>query len=122
MPTNKESAIKFLNLVIAGKIDEAYKTYVDMSGKHHNAFTPAGFVALRDGMKDAHTAFPNKQFDVQHALEDGDLVAVHSRLALEPNKPPMAVLHLFRFAKGKIVEMWDIGQPLAEMKNSDGAF
>ena len=33
---NKEFAIYFLNMVVEGKIDEAYRKYVDMEGKHHN--------------------------------------------------------------------------------------
>lgn len=32
MATNKEMAIDFLKMVVAGKIDEAYGKYVDMNG------------------------------------------------------------------------------------------
>ncbi len=114
--------MQFLEAVIVGNIDEAYEKHVDMRGRHHNAFTPAGFLALRDGMKDAHVKFPHKQFAIQHVVGDGDLVAVHSRLVLEEGKAPMAVVHLFRFEGDKIVELWDIGQPIANSQNSDGAF
>lgn len=44
--TNKQSAVEFLNMVIAGQIPEAYEKHIDMEGKHHNAFTPAGLTAL----------------------------------------------------------------------------
>jgi hypothetical protein len=34
-----------------------------------------------------------------------------------------ATLHLFRFEAGKIVELWDLGQPMpAESPNKDGMF
>jgi predicted SnoaL-like aldol condensation-catalyzing enzyme len=91
---NKTIAVEFLEMVIVGTIDEAYEKHVDMQGKHHNAFTPAGLPALRDGMKEAHVKFPNKQFAIQHVIGDEELVAVHSRLMLELGKDPMAVVHL----------------------------
>lgn len=35
----------------------------------------------------------------------------------------MIVVHLLRFRGGKIVEIWDCGQPVpADSPNSDGAF
>jgi predicted SnoaL-like aldol condensation-catalyzing enzyme len=123
MNSYKQSAVDFLTMIIAGDIDAAYEKYVDMEGKHHNVFTLAGFSALRDGMKEAHIKFPHKQFIIQHTLQDEDLVAVHSRLILEENKPDIAVVHMFRFKDNKIVEMWDVGQPTsADSPNSDGAF
>lgn len=118
---NKQAATDFLQLVIAGKINEAYDKYVDMSGKHHNVFTPAGFAALRDGMKENENKFPNKHFKIHHVLGDGDLVATHSHLQL--GDMDMSVVHLFRFTNGKIVELWDCGQQLPkEIINNDGAF
>src|SRR5437870_4322947 len=86
MDPNKESAVQFLQMIVAGDIDAAYDKYIDMKGRHHNVFTPVGMPALRQGMKDAHTKFPNKQFVIQHVLGDEDLVAVHSHMTLEPGK------------------------------------
>ncbi len=120
---NKASATHFLQMIVAGDIDQAYEKYVDMSGKHHNVFTPAGFPALQQGMKEAHVQFPNKQFTIQHIVASDDLVAVHSHMLLEPGKTDLAVVHLLRFENGKIVEIWDIGQPLpADSLNQDAAF
>src|SRR5581483_5177919 len=94
---HKLSVINFLELVVAGRIEEAYQKHVDMGGKHHNAYYPAGFPALQKGMIENHAKFPNKQFHIEHVLADGDLVATHSRVALAPDQPVIAVLHLFRF-------------------------
>jgi predicted SnoaL-like aldol condensation-catalyzing enzyme len=119
----KQAAGEFLQLVVAGRIDEAYRKHVDLEGKHHNFFFPAGFPALKKAMHENHVQFPSKQFIVKNVLGDGDLVAVHSRIVLRPGEPGMAVVHLFRFHEDKIVEMWDIGQPVpADSPNKDGAF
>jgi len=120
---NKEAALQFLKMVIAGKIDDAYRKYVSLQGKHHNAFFPAGFPALREAMKENHEQSPKKQFKVMHVLGDGDLVAVHSHLVLRPGDPGMITVHLFRFKNDKIVEFWDCGQAISSSPpNSDGVF
>jgi predicted SnoaL-like aldol condensation-catalyzing enzyme len=121
--SNKQRAIDFLELVIAGHIDEAYEKYVDLGGKHHNVYFAAGFLALREAMKKNEAGMPNKQFVVKHAIADGDLVAVHSHLKFKADDPGMIVVHLMRFANGKIVELWDVGQAIPlEQPNADGAF
>lgn len=121
--THKEKALDFLNTVVKGDIDEAYEKYVDMAGKHHNIYYPAGFAVLKQGMKDSEKEFPNKKFKTYLALEDGELVAVYSQVTLVPKEKEVAVVHIFRFGNGKIVEMWDTGQIIpADIPNSDGAF
>ncbi len=120
---NKQAAVTFLQLVVDGKIDEAYQNYATVGGVHHNTFTPAGFPALQKGMKDADVKFPNKRFSIKHVLKEGDLVAVHSHLVLQPNTPGFITIHMFRFEKDRIVELWDASQPIPpDSVNKDGAF
>ena len=52
MGPQQEAAVQFLQMVVAGKIDEAYQKHVDMHGKHRNLFFKSGFPALRDAMKE----------------------------------------------------------------------
>ncbi len=119
----KQAAVEFLRLATTGRIDEAYQKYVDMTGKHHSPFFSAGFAALKKGMIDNHAQFPNKQLMVKHVLGDGDMVAVHSHIILNPGETGIATVHLFRFRGNKIVELWDFGQPVpADSPNQDGIF
>ena len=123
MANNKDRALEFLRLVTSGKIEEAYENHVDMNGKHHNMYFPAGFPTLKQAMIDNEKEFPNKTMSVKHAVADGDMVAVHSRVVLKPGEMDIAVVHLLRFAGGKIVEMWDVGVQIPkEMPNTDGVF
>lgn len=120
---NKQAAVDFLQLVIAGRIDQAYQKYVDMNGKHHNPWFEAGFVPLKKGMMENQAQAPHKQLVIKHVLGDGDTVAVHSHLIPNPGEIGMITLHLFRFAGSRIVEMWDLGQPIpTDSPNTDGAF
>jgi predicted SnoaL-like aldol condensation-catalyzing enzyme len=119
----KEAAVRFLELVVAGRIDDAYRDYVDMGGKHHNVYFEAGFPALKKAMIEDHAANPGKRLMVRNVVGDGDLVAVHSHLTRRPGDSGFAVMHLFRFFAGRVVEMWDfaVGIP-PDSPNADGAF
>lgn len=122
-PDRKQAALQFLELVAAGKIDDAYRLYAAPEGKHHNPFYAAGFPALREGMKESHVQFPKMRLTVQHVIGAGDLVAVHSHVVLRPGEAGLAAVHLFRFQGHRIVEMWDINQPMpAQSPNPDGMF
>lgn len=59
-------------------------------------------------MEEAHAKFPRTAIDIQRALEDGDLVAVHSRVRQEPAGRDIAVVHIFRFQGSRVAELWDI--------------
>jgi len=66
---------------------------------------------------------PNKVLDIQRALEDGDLVAVHSRIRQNPGELGAAVVHIFKFQGNRVVELWDMGQPVPEKSpNENGMF
>lgn len=115
--------MEFLQLVVAGKIDEAYQRHVDMNGKHHNPYFSAGFPALKKGMIENHVQFPGKQLTVKNVLGDGDLVAVHSHIVMRTAESGIAAVHLFRFQGDRIVEMWDCSQPVpADSPNGMGHF
>ncbi|HEY9167327.1 MAG TPA: ester cyclase [Candidatus Kryptonia bacterium] len=123
LANNKKAAVQFLELVTSGRIEEAYKQFVDFSGKHHNPFFAAGFSALRKAMIENHEKFPAKKYTVKNVIGDGDLVAVHAQLSLSGMDRGMIVVHMARFKGSKIIELWDCGQQLPEdSPNTDGAF
>ncbi len=78
--TNKDIVSDFLQLVISGKVQEAYDKYIDMEGKHHNMFNPTGFLALQKGMEENDIQAPEKQFIIKHIVAEGDLVITHAHL------------------------------------------
>lgn len=123
MSANKDRAVDFLKMVVAGKIDEAYDRYVDMNGRHHNLSFQAGFPALKATMIKNQSQAPDKIYNVRNAVAEGDTVAVHAHLVPSPGDKGMVVVHILRFRGDKIVEMWDCGQPIpADSPNTDGAF
>lgn len=121
--SNKERAIDFFRLASAGQIDEAFANYIAPDFRHHNAYFAGTAAALAQGMHDGHEMFPHKLFEVQRALEDGDLVAIHAHVRLKPNGSDIVLIHIVRFADHKIIEMWEAGQEVpATTPNKNGIF
>ena len=118
----KDIAISFLGEAASGKVDEAYRR-VSQSFRHHNAYFAGDVESLKAGMAEAHEKFPDTKLEVKHVLEDGDLVAVHSRVSHGPDEADITVVHLFRFEGEQIAELWDIGMEAPkEMPNENGLF
>jgi len=107
---NKESAINFLKLASSGKVREAYSKFVGEGFKHHNPYFEGSADALEAGMQENVDQNPDKSFEVKHAIAEGDFVAVHGEVHHKPGDLGAAVIHIFRFDNGSIVELWDVGQ------------
>jgi predicted SnoaL-like aldol condensation-catalyzing enzyme len=121
--SNRECALKFLRLVVARKIREAYATCVAPDMQHHNTAFAGDAMCLEKAMKESHSLHPDTVIDIKRTLEEGDLVAVHSHLRLRMEEPGFAVVHIFRFDGGRIVEMWDIVQAVpTDSPNKNGMF
>lgn len=119
----KEAAQSFLHMVVARDIEAAYEKYIHPDFRHHNIFFQGDRESLLAAMLESHAACPEMTLEIQRTLEDGDLVAVHSRIRPGKNRPEMTVVHIFRFEGPHIVEFWDIGQEIpGDSPNRYGAF
>jgi len=119
----KNAAVSFLQMASSGKVDEAYQEYVAGGFKHHNPYFEGSADSLRAGMKENAIQNPNKVFEVKRAIAEGDLVVTHSHVRQKPGDLGAAVMHIFRFENGRIVELWDLGQPVPEKSpNQYGMF
>jgi uncharacterized protein YndB with AHSA1/START domain/predicted SnoaL-like aldol condensation-catalyzing enzyme len=121
--SNAQVAISFLREVGAGRVDKAYDDFVAPSFRHHNFFFRGDRQSLKKAMAENAAQNPNKVLEVKHALEDGDLVAVHSHVRQRPDDRGGAVVHIFRFEGSQIAELWDVGQAIPENAvNENGPF
>jgi predicted SnoaL-like aldol condensation-catalyzing enzyme len=121
--TKKEIAQDFLKLAAKGESRKAFGLYVSENFKHHNAYFKGDGHTLMVAMEEDAKDNPDKVFEIQRALEDENLVAVHSRFRQTPNDVEVAVMHIFRFDDDKIVELWDFGQAVPDtMINENGMF
>jgi predicted SnoaL-like aldol condensation-catalyzing enzyme len=122
-PSIKESAVSFLQLAATGRAPEAFERFAAAGFKHHNPWFRSDAQSLMNAMQENVEKNPGKVLEVQRAIQEGLLVAVHSRVRQRPEDPGGSVVHIFRFEGEKIAELWDIGQAQPEqMVNENGMF
>lgn len=117
----KDNAISFLNEVSTGNVREAYDKYVHPDFRHHLVFFKGDRQSFMTAMEENQRQFPDKTYETIHALEEGDLVAVHGKVVLTPKV--YGVIHIFRFQEDKIIESWEASQEaLEDSPNEFGLF
>jgi len=120
---NKEAAVTFLKLAASGKVREAYSKFVGPGFRHHNPFFEGSAESLSAAMAENARQNPGKVLEVKRAIAEGELVAVQPCVKHKAGDPGAAVIHIFRFENGRIVELWDLGQTIPESSpNQYGMF
>ena len=90
---------------LAGIIDEGFV--------QHSPDSPSGRQAYLDHLKDA--AFAGGTSRIKLVVAEGDYVVVHHNMTLPGDDGEgLAVVDLWRLKDGKIVEHWDVEQPVPE--------
>ena len=89
----------------------AFIKYVTEDYIQHNP----GLVDGRDAaieMLEPKFSSPLSKFSIKRILVDGDLAAIHLHGSMSPESPGGAVVDIFRIKDQKIVEHWDVLQPV----------
>jgi predicted SnoaL-like aldol condensation-catalyzing enzyme len=83
----------------------------------HSPDAPSGRDEYLAHLREA--TFNGGSSDIKRILADGDLVAVHHHMKLRDDPGPgLAVVDLWRVEDGKLVEHWDVEQPVPEPHRS----
>ena len=113
MSSRKQIATSFLQLASAGDVQRAFQ-HTAAGFRHHNAYFRGDAQSLAEAMAQNAAQHPDKHLQIERAIEEGDLVAIHSRVRLKADMPEIALVHIFRFEGESIAELWDIGQPVPD--------
>jgi predicted SnoaL-like aldol condensation-catalyzing enzyme len=112
---NAQKVIAFMDTVFNKKqVKEGFDKYVGDKYIQHNPIAPDGKEAAVEVLGKALQALPGWTYEFKHAYVDGDIVVLHSHVRMKADDRGMAVVDIFRFEKGKIVEHWDVVQPIPE--------
>jgi len=63
--------------------------------------------------------FPQVSVAIKRVIAEGDLVVTHGLINRAPEDRGIAAVDIFRLHDGKIVEHWDVLQPLPERAAND---
>jgi predicted SnoaL-like aldol condensation-catalyzing enzyme len=86
-------------------------------GEHyiqHNPNVADGREGFREFFDFMEKEFPNFRVEIKRVFIEGDMVAVHVRSFDGPTPNGEAGVDIFRLAAGKIVEHWDVIQPIPD--------
>lgn len=112
MTDNRGAFEHFVDLFYTQKrVAKAFEFLVSDDYTQHNPNIPDGPEAAITALTPKFDGSPDARFEVQRILVDGDLAMVHVR-ASHPDRPDAAVADIYRFANGRIVEHWDVLQPV----------
>jgi predicted SnoaL-like aldol condensation-catalyzing enzyme len=109
---------------VLGPIDSgAVDALFDPGYIQHNPNAATGSQGLKEMLDRAKVKYPKCEHRVKRMLVDGDLVAAHVHVIFNPGEEGFAVVDIFRIAKGRIAEHWDVMQPITAIsKNNNGRF
>jgi predicted SnoaL-like aldol condensation-catalyzing enzyme len=117
---NKDIAVGFFQKAFVERNPaEAVATYMGDPYVQHNPQAPDG----RDGSVLAIGGLlesaPDMIFETKRVIAEGDIVALHNHMRMSPEDRGYATVDLFRIVDGKIMEHWDVIQPIPEDAAND---
>jgi predicted SnoaL-like aldol condensation-catalyzing enzyme len=100
--------------------EDAVERYVGSEYIQHNPMAPDGTDAFIAFVRGYVEQFPELRVEIKRAIAEGDLVMTHGLLKTSPDDRGTAAADIFRVDEnGKIVEHWDVLQPVPETSAND---
>lgn len=119
---NKKTVMSFLELAFGqNKLEAALDRFVAADWKQHTPNFADGTASLKQAMEAGKLT--KLTYDVQLVAAQNDLVVVFARVTA--NAKDMAVVDIHRVRDGKLVEHWDVIQPVpadVDMPHTNGMF
>jgi len=120
---NKKTVVDFYDKAINQKDFEAASKHFGPRYTQHNPNAGDGPEGLRAFIAFLREKFPNSKSEIKRVFADGDYVILHVHAVREPGTRGSAIVDIFKLENGKIVEHWDVVQPIPEKAaNSNGMF
>ncbi len=120
---NRQAVLAFYEKGLNQKDAEAALQYVGNRYVQHNPTAADGPEGFRKFIAFLREKFPNSRSEIKRSFVDGDYVILHVNAVREPGTRGNAIVDIFKLENGKIVEHWDVNQPVPETAaNKNGMF
>ncbi len=120
----KEVATRFMTeFYINKQVRKAFETWVDPGYIQHNPMAATGRDAAIAFLEPFFAQNPGVNYSIKRIIADGNLVAVHAHGRFSAEDRGMAVVDILRIQGCKVMEHWDVVQPVPEKAaNTNGMF
>ena len=114
--TNKDIVVAFYKRALfEGQVEDAFRLYAIPAYRQHNPLIEDGMEGVKKFVAWIIANHPNARGEIKRIFADGDHVILHSHWhGLSDNPGGEAVVDIFRLEGGKVVEHWDVIQPIPE--------
>jgi predicted SnoaL-like aldol condensation-catalyzing enzyme len=114
--TNKSNTVAFhKKAVFEGDVENAFRLYAGAVYRQHNPLIADGEEGLRKFVGLLVANRPDAHGEIKRVFADGDYVILHSHWrGLSDDPRGEAVVDIYRCENGKVVEHWDVIQPIPE--------
>ena len=121
--SNKKTVLEFYDKALNQKDFDAAAKYFGPRYVQHNPGAPDGIEGFKAFITARKEKFPGAKSEIKRVFADGDYVILHVHAVREPGERGNAIVDIFRLEGGKIVEHWDVVQPIPEKTaNNNGMF
>ena len=114
--TNKDITVAFYKKALfEGRVEEAFRLYAVPTYRQHNPLIEDGMEGVKKFVTWIMSNHPDARGEIKRVFADGDHVILHSHWhGLSDNPRGEAVVDIFRLEGGKVLEHWDVIQPIPE--------
>jgi predicted SnoaL-like aldol condensation-catalyzing enzyme len=120
---NKKIVVEFYDKAINQKDFDAASKYLGVRYTQHNPNAADGPEGLKAFLQFLKEKFPSSRSEIKRVFADGDYVILHVHAIREPGARGNAIVDIFKLENGKVVEHWDVVQPIPEKAaNTNGMF
>jgi predicted SnoaL-like aldol condensation-catalyzing enzyme len=116
---NKKTVVDFYEAGINQKDFAKASQYFGDHYTQHNPNAPDGPEGFHRFVDLLRAKYPNAHSEIKQVFADGDYVILHVHAVREPGTRGDAIIDIFKLDKGKIVEHWDVIQPIPEQSNNN---
>ena len=111
---NKKVVLDFIEKAVnIGDFDGA-EAHFGTNYVQHNPIIPDGIEGFREYVQQLRQAFPQVRGEVKRIFAEDDFVIVHMHATRAPEEAGLAIVDFFRLEEGKLVEHWEVRQPIIE--------
>ncbi|TJW07308.1 MAG: polyketide cyclase [Mesorhizobium sp.] len=123
LEANKATVLAFYEAAINRTDFEAASNFLGSRYVQHNPLIDDGIEGFKAFLAFLRENFPGLRAEVKRIFTDGDFVVAHTHGVRVPGDRGSAIVDIFRLEDGKIVEHWDVIQPIPEQAlNQNGMF
>jgi predicted SnoaL-like aldol condensation-catalyzing enzyme len=120
---NKQTVLAFYEAGLNNKDFDAASALIGDRYVQHNPRIADGIEGFKGFVAQIAEEFPGLRAEVKRIVAEGDHVVAHVHGVRVPGQAGTAIVDIFRFDGDRIVEHWDVMQPVPERSaNPNGMF